>query len=314
VASRIGGYHGGHFKFCTDSMASRRNMLLLGASGVLGKALAGALGARAVGKTYLRHPIEDGMPFDARTSSIAELLARLPRRPDAAVILLGETRIDECARDPAGTAQTNVAGIAKVARQLATLDITPVFVSSDAVFDGSRAYWSEDDVPNPILTYGRQKLEAERALAALASRWMVVRLPKLLSPMVEQWADQLSRPGTMDCASDQFFTPMLAADAAAAIIALVDQQAKGVFHIAGPERVSRRALLRAVEEEYGRFAKPAASITERPMREIEKALGLREPRPLDTSMRSVRLDAIRLPAVQPASVAARALVRERLAR
>lgn len=292
-------------------MASARNILLLGASGVLGKALGRALGARAAGKTYLRHPIEGGVPFDARKSTVRELAGSLARRPDAAVILLGETRIDACAADPAGTAQTNVAGVAKVARELAELGITPVFVSSDAVFDGSRAYWSEEDAPNPILTYGRQKLEAERAVASLASPWIVVRLPKLLSPMVEDWVEALAWPAPIQCAVDQYFTPMSAADAAAALIALIDQGAQGLYHVAGPERLSRRALLDAVVNEYG---KPIAPIVERSMREIERAHGLREPRPLDTSMRSVRADGAHLPAVQPASVAARALVRERLAR
>jgi dTDP-4-dehydrorhamnose reductase len=294
-------------------MASERNILLLGASGVLGRALARELGERVAAATYLRHPIEGGVRFDARTSSVQQLLSAAKKRPQAAVILLGETKIDRCAEAPQATAEINVAGVGRVAKELAEAGIAPFFVSSDAVFDGSRSYWTEDDAPHPILTYGRQKLEAERAVMSVRRPWAVVRLPKLLSPMVEDWVDALSRPGSMDCAPDQFFTPMLAADAAASIVALVDHGAHGLFHIAGPERLSRLALLREVADEYRRIAKPAASIVERPMREIEKALELREPRPLDTSMRSVRLAGVRLPDIAAAAAGARRLVREHLA-
>jgi dTDP-4-dehydrorhamnose reductase len=100
-------------------MATARSVLLLGASGSFGPALAQAFGARVAARTYLSKPIAGGVRFDVAASSVDELLAPLRSPPRAALILLGETRIDACAKDPEGTARINVDGVARVARELA---------------------------------------------------------------------------------------------------------------------------------------------------------------------------------------------------
>ena len=271
-------------------MSSARSVLLLGASGFFGPALANELGALALAKTYATRAIEGGLRFDARTSSVAELVAALPSRPSAAVVMLGETRIDVCARDPEGTAAINVDGTIRAIRELAALDIMPAFLSSDAVFDGSRAYWKEEDEAWSILTYGRQKLEVERYIASLSPPWLVVRLPKLLSPqpdprcMLTQWIEGFGREGPILCATDQFFTPAAVPDAAQAIAELLCMRAQGLYHLGGQERLSRRALLQAALEEYRKFAVPKAEIVECSLRDVP----VLEPRPLDTSMNTER--------------------------
>jgi dTDP-4-dehydrorhamnose reductase len=285
-------------------MNSARSVLLLGASGLLGGALAKTLGERVAARTYLAHALPGGVRFDARSSSVAELLKGLAARPRVAVVLLGITNIDACAKDPVGTAAVNVQGVTRVIRELSALGILPVFTSSDAVFDGTRAWSTEEDPARPILTYGRHKLEVERVMASLKSPWLAVRLPKLLEPVLDGWIGDLAQDKVISCAVDQFFTPAAADDAARAIVALIDQGAHGLVHVAGPERLSRRELLQAVVEEYRKVSEPKASIRECSLRDIELA----EPRPLDTSMRSVRS----VPPLRAASVVAREHVRRQL--
>lgn len=287
-------------------MSSAQSVVLLGASGSFGPALSNALGERVAARTYLSHPIERGQRFDARTSSVAELLAGVRPRPVAAIVLLGETSIDVCAEQPESTAAINVQGNIQVIRELGTLGVLPIFTSSDAVFDGTRAWSTEEDEARPILTYGRQKLEVERFMASLERPWLAVRLPKLLEPVLDGWIRRLAQDALIDCATDQFFTPAAADDAARAIVALLDRGARGLHHVAGPQRLSRWDLLQAVVEEYRKFAEPKARIRECSLRDIKLA----EPRPLDTSMRSVR----NLPPLQAASVVARAYVRKHFIR
>jgi dTDP-4-dehydrorhamnose reductase len=191
------------------------------------------------------------------------------------------------------------------------LGIMPVFVSSDAVFDGSRPYWSEDDDASPVLTYGRQKVEVERHLLSLPLPWMIVRLPKLISPernarcFVTGWVEGLARSERILCATDQYFTPAAAPDAARAIAQLLHAGAQGLYHLGGPERLSRRALLDAVVGEYRKFTKPVAQIVECSLRDIP----VLEPRPLDTSLRSDRFKADRGAPFRTASETAQAAVR-----
>jgi dTDP-4-dehydrorhamnose reductase len=288
-----------------------RPVLLLGASGFLGPALRDAFGAERAARTHFSHPDEGSLFFDARRTRVSELVAALPAKPTAAVILLGITNIDHCARDPAVSAEVNVRGIIRAIDEVRALGIMPVFVSSDAVFDGSRPYWSEDDEPSPILTYGRQKVQVERHLVSLPPPWIIVRLPKLISAQrnarcfVTGWVEGLARGERILCATDQYFTPAAAADAAQAIAQLVQAEAQGLYHLGGPERLSRRTLLDAVVGEYRKFTKPVAQIVECSLRDIP----VLEPRPLDTSLRSDRFKADRGARFRTACEAAQAAVR-----
>ena len=264
--------------------------LLLGASGFFGPALCDAFGSAGAVATHFSHANAGSLYFDARSTLLADLISRLPSKPAAAVILLGITNIDACARDPSGTAEINVRSIIRVIGELRALGITPVFASSDGVFGGTRALWTEEDAAHPILEYGRQKLTVERYLSSLAPPWLIVRLPKLLARdsnprcMLTGWIEALGRQEKIVCATDQYFTPAAAADAAQAIAILVRSKAQGLFHLGGPERLSRRALLGAVLNEYRQFATPRAAIVECSLHDIP----VFEPRPLDTSLSSER--------------------------
>lgn len=292
-------------------MTSVRSVLLLGASGFFGPVLARALAPQPTVRTYSKNAIEGGVRFDARSSSIDALLDALPAPAGAAVVLFGETNIDACARDPAGTATLNVEGAQRAIGELRARGIVPVYLSSDAVFDGTRALWTEDDEVRPVLEYGRQKREVERFVASLPPPWLIVRLPKLLAEpadarcMVTQWLTALGRDDRILCATDQFFTPLAAADAAGAIALLLREGAQGLYHLAGPERLSRRALLQAVLVEYRRFAEPRARIEECLLRDVP----VLEPRPLDCSMSAGKFVSRHRHVLRPASEVARTAAR-----
>ena len=284
--------------------------LLLGASGILGSELVALSGTAHVVATHLARAKPWSVHFDATTTDVSTLWANKSAPPRAAVVMLGVTAIDACARDPAATALVNVQGAIRVIDRLLECGVVPVFVSSDGVFDGSRSWWSEEDQPTPILEYGRQKCAVERHLAC-RDQGIVVRLPKLIEDgpadrgFLPGWIQALGQPQAMLCATDQYFTPASARDAAAAILGLVDSGARGVFHVAGPQRLSRRELLAHVADEYSRFARPQAPI-------IDCLLGdvpVFERRPLDTSMRSSRLAALAGHPLRDAATVARAAVR-----
>ena len=290
--------------------------LVLGGSGFLGPALRAARPRDEFLFTHSAHPQEGSAHFDVRSSSIRELLRIAGKRPKAALILAGVTNIDACARDPEGTRKINVEGIVRIIDELNTLGVRPVFTSSDAVFDGSRAMWREHEEVRPILTYGRQKLEVENYLAASKSPSLTVRLPKLLMEarnprcMITGWVEALGRGEEIRCATDQFFTPASATDAAAAMLDLADGGATGLYQLGGPERLGRRELLGAVLDEYAKQRAPKARIVECSLRDI----AVLEPRPLDQSMDTSRYQALGLARLRPASEVARLSVRDNLRR
>ena len=62
---------------------------------------------------------------------------------------------------------------------------------------------------------------------------------------------------------------------------------RGLYHLGGPERLIRRALLRAVLKEYRKFETAMTEVVECSLRDIR----VLEPQPLDTSFRSDRFKA-----------------------
>lgn len=296
----------------TSAKSKAQPILLLGATGFFGPTLVDAFGVSSTIATHFKRAGAGSLYFDASRTRIADLIAGLAVRPVAAVVLFGITNIDQCARDPTGTGYVNVAGAIRVIEELRTLGITPVYLSSDAVFDGTRSFSKEDDETQPILEYGRQKQIVERFLASLPPPWLVVRLPKLLATsdatggMLDEWIEGLGRRERILCATDQFFTPAAASDAAQAIAMLVRSGAQGVFHLGGPERLSRRTLLAELVDEYRKYESPRAQIEDCFLREIP----VFEPRPLDTSLDSSRFAAHSQMSFLPASIMARMAVRK----
>lgn len=288
-------------------------VLVIGGSGFLGPALRAAAPGRELRFTHLSHPAPGSVRFDVRSTPVVDIVPPAPAAGTAALILAGITNVDACARDPRGTSEVNVTGVIRVVDELRALGITPVFTSSDAVFDGSRAGWREADPVSPILTYGRQKREVEQYVLSLSPPGLVVRLPKLVASsydprcMVSSWIDALGKPGRVLCAIDNYFTPADSLDVAAAILRLIDANARGLFHLGGGERIGRRDLLRAVEAEYRAFAVPRAEIVECSLRDVP----VLEPRPLDTSMDSSKYAALAGRPLRPASDIARLAVRSR---
>jgi len=260
--------------------------LIIGASGFVGSQLYATLGRGNAVATFNRRPVHGGVAFDARSMRLADTVLKQHGGLTHAYILHGVTGIDDCANDPSGTAEINVAGTKRVIDDLLEQGVRPVFASSDAVFDGSRGLWTEEDPVNPILTYGRQKVEVERYLLGKAGAGLVLRLARVVAvapganDMVGEWLNRLESGETIRCASDQIFSPVTVDDAVDAMIKLTQGAHSGIFHVCGPQPVTRLQLLQMLVEEAGRHRKLAARIVPCSIRDFEFA----EPRPLDTSM------------------------------
>jgi len=266
-------------------------VLLTGASGFVGRELLAQLGPDAVG-TFQSRPFEGGVRFDATREPLEALLDGLEGRFTHLFVPFGSIDMEGCARDPVATARTNVTAVTAVLEAGRRAGLKLVYVSTDYVFDGTRANWSEEDLPQPRMAYGAQKLEVERWLAAHADDALICRLSKVLSAKLEPenmlagWAGALRRGEELRIATDQYFSPAAVGDLASAMIALAGQGARGLFHVAGPERLSRFEL-------FERFAAAAVKVdpTLRPRAEgcSLHEFGFLERRPLDTSLATRKL-------------------------
>jgi dTDP-4-dehydrorhamnose reductase len=168
------------------------------------------------------------------------------------------------------------------------------------VFSGSRAWNREDDPAEPIMAYGRSKRAAERLVLAVP-RGLVARLSLLYGPTrsgravyYDNALAALGRGVPQTFFEDEFRTPLDLATAARALVLLAATEARGVLHVAGPERVSRFEMMRRVA---GALGLDRALVRANRQSDNEAP----EPRPADVSLDSERLLAV-LPDLERPSI------------
>ena len=272
-------------------MQPARDMLILGASPNVGAPLYERVGPSRALATWRRAPVEGGVRFDALTDDLALLLDAHPGIRSA-VILYGETHPDRCFADPAGSESLNVDSIRRAIDILRARGVFIVFLSSQFVFDGEAGNYVETDPANPVLLYGAQKIRVERHLEESCERYAILRLSKSYADapgdgtMFCAWADEiLGGARRIRCAADQIFSPILGRDIVDAILAVIEGECRGLYHLCAPGAYRRIEMLEILIAELSRHFPVAVDIEPCSIRDF----ALPEPRPLDVSMQPARL-------------------------
>lgn len=159
-------------------------VLVTGASGFLGYALMPALEARyrVVGTYFRQRPA--GRPTVQwerinlmQAPEIGALVQRV--QPAAILHLAAITNTTFCEANPAMSHHVNVYATVALAEAAAQQGIPLLFASTDLVFNGNSAPYSEDDFTHPLSQYGQQKEAAEELLLSDFEQTLVGRLPLL---------------------------------------------------------------------------------------------------------------------------------------
>lgn len=240
-------------------------MLVLGASGQLA-----------------RH-LKDELP-DAAYWGRAELDLRSPAAnvraaiehfaPSVIVNAAAYTAVDKAETERALAWRLNASAPAAVAESAAALGIPLLHVSTDYVFDGSKAgEYRVGDAVRPTSVYGASKLAGELAVRSLCERSWVLRTSWVFSEHGQNFFRTMLRlGGTRDAlkvVADQRGRPTYAGDLARSVAAIVGRARSdnavefGLYHATGGPIVSwyefaveivRRAQAR-------RLLKPAVTVT-----------------------------------------------------
>jgi len=230
-----------------QSVSSGR-ALVVGATGQLGAQLIEQLGPTTL-PAARRTQASDWLHLDLESiaANPAQLDGLIDRHNITAVFCAaGATNVDRCETDQAWAEAANHLGPLALAR--AARHIPYVFFSTDYVFDGSAENpgpYSEDALTNPLSVYGRTKLEGEQSILAAHPSALVLRTTTVYGPdpQGKNYLYTLSRVlkagNIMKAPTDQLATPTYNADLAAAAIALVERNQTGIFHVTGPDFLSR---------------------------------------------------------------------------
>jgi len=154
-----------------------RKLLITGATGTLGQALARMCEERAMPFCLTARDELD----ITRPETIAAAIER--HEPWAVINTAGFVRVADAPAERDSCFAWNTEGAANLAEACAGADIPLVTFSTDLVFDGRKgSAYVEDDPVSPAEPYGESKAEAERRVLAAHPQALVIRTAAFFGP------------------------------------------------------------------------------------------------------------------------------------
>lgn len=230
------------------------NILITGASGLLGLNLA----LEASGDSYHRQHSVYGVVnnqmihTEAFTVIPCNLLApgaveRLidQVQPDWVIHCAALANLDACEADPALASELNTELPRKLAAHVSKGGARLVHISTDAVFNGVRGNYTEDDDPNPLGIYSQTKLAGERAVAETDPSAIIARVNLYgwsvsgKRSLAEFFVNNLTSGRQVNGFTDVYFCPLLANDLADLLIGMLAKGLSGLYHVVSSECLSK---------------------------------------------------------------------------
>lgn len=208
--------------------------------------------------------------------------------PDVAINCAAYTNVDGAESDEDAAEAINATGAGNVARA----GVRTVHVSTDYVFDGSKASpYVEDDPVGPRSAYGRTKLAGEREVALAGAEHAIVRTAWLFGAggpnFVETMLRLAGERGEVAVVTDQVGCPTFTGHLAGALVDLAEREGPGIHHVAGAGSCSWNAFAKEIFRQAGVDCAVAGATSEQMARPA--------PRPANSVLHATRSDTPYLP-------------------
>ena len=165
--------------------------------------------------------------------------------PDAVIHTAALSSPDYCEQHKSGTRKINVDVPVNIAGLCSDSGIPFAFTSSDLVFDGLNAPYTEDDPVCPVNVYGEQKVRAEEGIMKRYPGAAVCRMPLMFGdPGPAAWSffqtmvTALREGRELRLFEDEYRTPISGQTAAEGLFIALEKM-NGIIHLGGTERISR---------------------------------------------------------------------------
>jgi dTDP-4-dehydrorhamnose reductase len=223
-----------------------KNVLVIGGSSFLGRRFTASnpVDLNIVG-TYKSHPFVGGIYFDLE--DIESSLKNVNfEKIDACLILSSITDPNQCYEDKLKSREINIVSTKILIDFLIKKNIAIIFTSTEFIYDGLIGAYTEEDLPNPILEYGMQKLAIENHLILSGcDRYTIFRIAKMydINPdeitLLQSFYHELTNKKVINVAFDQIFSPLFVGDICEYMAYSVKNSVYGVFNCAGNSSGSR---------------------------------------------------------------------------
>lgn len=239
-----------------------KRLLITGASGFLGWSLCHL--ARDEWETFgtthahaLSIPGVQGHQLDLTAADdVTKALQRI--QPDAVIHTAAAANPNFCEASPVDTRRINVDASVHLAALCGEAHIPCLFTSTDLVFDGLHAPYSETASTSPISVYGMQKVMAEHGMMRAYPDVTVCRMSLMFgdpgpvaASFIQPMIRALKEGEALRLFTDEFRTPLSGSDAALGLLLALKKAVTGIIHLGGGERVSRYDFGKMLAKAFG---------------------------------------------------------------
>lgn len=203
-------------------------VLVLGRTGMLGRAVAQALAARNV-----RHDVADRGRVDlARAQSFT---SGIPSGTSAVINCTGWTNVDAAESQEEEATRINGHAVGQLAERCKQLGAVLIHYSTDYVFSGDATEpYAVDHPRKPLNAYGRSKAVGEELLEQSGAEYLLIRTSWVYAPWGKNFVRTIvgaaqKRP-TLRVVNDQLGRPSSAEQLAETSLDLLGAGARGTFH------------------------------------------------------------------------------------
>ncbi|MDX1377717.1 MAG: SDR family oxidoreductase [Anaerolineales bacterium] len=178
--------------------------------------------------------------------------------PDWLINCAAMANLDECEKHPKQAKTLNADFPKELATICAHQNIKFVHLSTDAVFDGTKEVaYTEEDVPNPQSVYAQTKLEGEKAVQEANPGAIIARVNFFgwslggKRSLGEFFVNNLSKGRNVYGFTDVTFCPMWVNHLAQTLIAMLEKDLHGLYHVVGSQPMNKYQFGVEVAKKFG---------------------------------------------------------------
>ncbi|MEN8242889.1 MAG: SDR family oxidoreductase [Chloroflexota bacterium] len=239
----------------------KKRVMITGARGLLGLnlALQAAEKYEVVGidkLDTLRPTSFEALQADLLSPGVvAELLERV--QPDWVIHCAALADMDVCEAQPELAQRLNAALPGEIAAETGKHGIRMVHISTDAVFDGTKGDYRENDIPSPRSVYAQTKLDGEQAVLASSDQAIVARVnfygwsASGTRSLAEFFFNNLTANKPINGFDNVFVCPLQVNQLGEILLEMLERDLAGLYHVMSSQSISKYEFGVALAEKFG---------------------------------------------------------------
>lgn len=232
---------------------------------VIGTGLSGLVGSRVVELLSDKYEFEDlSLATGYDITNFDEVVSCF-KTSEANIVLhmAAKTDVDGCEDDKilgeeGGAWVVNVGGTQNIVVAAQKTGKRVVYISTDFVFDGTKEFYTEDDLPNPINWYATTKYEGEKVVEKSGLSWVIIRIAypyrsyfREKKDFVRKILEKMRNGGKIFAVSDHIVTPTFIDDIAISLDLILRKDVVGIYHVVGSQSLTTYEAAKLIAKTFG---------------------------------------------------------------